>query len=157
MHPLAIRYPRAGKVIFEQNNAEIALGKWEVLHSVSPSPLTILAVGERCITAGQKVVKDLQEKGLDASLVNARFVKPLDEALLRSLSGTVITIEDNVRLGGFGNAVNNFVTENQLPVTVKTFAYRDEFIVQGGIAQLQSKYGVGCIEIEKYAEEILQK
>ena len=150
--PLAIRYPRAGKIIFQSSNLPISYGKWEYLHN-SKSDATILAVGERCLSIAMKVVDGLHEVGLDASVVNARFVKPLDEELLQGLHGLVVTIEDNVKNGGFGSMVTNFVNDEKLPVCVKTFAYADEFIVQGSIARLQAKYGVSC---EKIKECILQ-
>ena len=154
-HPLAIRYPRAGKIVFHGDGEKIALGKWEYLQKSTDGKLTLLAVGERCLTIATKVAASLSKKGMEISVVNARFVKPLDEALLRSLQGTVVTIEDNVLLGGFGSMVNTFVMQNELPLTVKSFAYRDEFIVQGGVAQLQREYGVSCEEIEQYALKVL--
>ncbi len=154
-HPLAIRYPRAGKIVFEGDGEALRLGKWEYLQKADDGKLTLLAVGERCLTIATKVAATLLEKGVRASVVNARFVKPLDEELLRSLTGTVVTIEDNVLLGGFGSMVNTFVMQNELPLTVKAFAYRDEFIVQGGVAQLQREYGVSCEEIEQYALKVL--
>ena len=156
-HPLAIRYPRAGKVVFGGDGGELQLGKWEYLEKSEDKRLTILAVGERCLTIATRVAADLQKQGKQVSVVNARFVKPLDEELLRSLSGTIITVEDNVLLGGFGSMVNTFVMQNNLPLTVKSFAYRDEFIVQGGVAQLQREYGVNCEDIERFALTVLNE
>lgn len=152
--PLAIRYPRAGKIIFQSSLAPISYGKWEYLHN-SESDVTILAVGERCLSIAMKVVGALQEAGLDASVVNARFVKPLDEELLQELYGLVVTIEDNVKNGGFGSMVTSFANDKKLPVFVKTFAYDDEFIVQGSIARLQAKYGVSCEKIKEYVLQYL--
>jgi len=89
--------------------------------------------------------------------VNARFVKPLDTELLQSLSGTVITMEDNVLLGGFGSMVGTYVSQNRLPLTVKNFAYRDEFIVQGNVGELQAEYGVDTKEIVRYIQDSLKQ
>ena len=155
--PLAIRYPRAGNVIFEAKAGEIVLGKWEYLRKAKDSNATILAVGERCLILAMGIANELQKDGVEVSVVNARFVKPLDEDLLKTLSGTVVTMEDNVLNGGFGSMVTTFATENNLPVCVKNFAYRDEFIVQGSVGELQSEYGVNAQEIAQYIKNQQKK
>ena len=88
--------------------------------------------------------------GKEFSVVNARFVKPLDTLLLDSLSGDIVTIEDNVALGGFGSLVTGYMAANHKKNTVKVFAYRDEFIRHGAISELQSEYGVNTQEIQAY-------
>lgn len=157
-HPLAIRYPRAGKVVFGGENTPIQAGKWEYLHKTkgNPAKLTILATGERCLIIAMKILQNAQAQGLDFDIVNARFVKPLDEELLKDLqSDYVVTMEDNVSFGGFGSMVCLKMNEMGLKAKVKTFAYRDEFIPQGSIASLQSEYGVNCTEIEDYIKSVL--
>ena len=157
-HPLAIRYPRAGKVLFEGENAPIQPGKWEYLHKSKekPAKLTVLAAGERCLIIAMKLLQNVQAQGLDFDIVNARFVKPLDVELLANLnSDYVITMEDNVQLGGFGSMVCSKMSEMGSCAKVKTFAYRDEFIPQGSIASLQSEYGVNCAEIEAFIKSVL--
>ncbi len=155
-HPLAIRYPRAGRVLFPTENKPVELGKWEYLQKKEGACATILAAGERCLIIAMKVAQALQEKGKDIDVVNARFVKPLDSELLENLQCEhVITMEDNVFLGGFGSAVNGELIKREKNCKIKNFAYRDEFIPQGGVAQLQAEYGVSCTEIEKYLTEVL--
>ena len=93
---------------------------------------------------------------MEFDVVNARFVKPLDEVLLADIqSEYVITMEDNVQIGGFGSMVCSKMSEMGKATKVKTFAYRDEFIPQGSIASLQSEYGVNCLEIENYIKSVL--
>ncbi len=155
-HPLAIRYPRAGKVLFTGENDRIQEGKWEYLHREPNARATVLATGERSLIIAMKVLRNLQKQGKGFNVVNARFVKPLDETLLKNDPSTyIVTIEDNVFLGGFGSIVNGFVMRERLRKTVKNFAYRDEFIPQGRIADLQSEYGVDCAELETYLTSIL--
>lgn len=157
-HPLAIRYPRAGKVLFEGENKEIQPGKWEYLHKSTEKggKVTVLAAGERCLIIAMKVLQNLQAQGLDFDVVNARFVKPLDEDLLKGLqSEYVITMEDNVQLGGFGSMVCSKMNEFHSSAKIKTFAYRDEFIPQGNVADLQGEYGVNCKAIEEYIKSVL--
>ena len=156
-HPLAIRYPRAGRVVFtEGEGKEIELGKWEYLHRGNKNKATLIATGERCMIIAMKILQNLQKEGLDCDIVNARFVKPLDETLLNALSSEyVITMEDNVAFGGFGALVSQYLLQNDKACKIKTFAYRDEFIPQGSVSELQAEYGVSCKEIESYLKSIL--
>ena len=102
-------------------------------------------------------MQNLQKEGLSFDVINARFVKPLDVELLEKLqSEYVITVEDNVLLGGFGSMVAMKINEMGKNVCVKNFAYRDQFIPQGKIADLQSEYGVSCEEIQEYITSILK-
>ncbi len=152
--PLAIRYPRAGKILFEGTETEIVPGKWEYMHR-SNANVTVLAVGERCLTIAMKILQGLQKEGKDFSVVNARFVKPLDTDLLDSLQGRVITLEDNVAIGGFGSTVGGYLAKTGSTCQLKTFAYEDKFIPQGGVVQLQREHGVNCDEIRTYIVENL--
>jgi 1-deoxy-D-xylulose-5-phosphate synthase len=104
-----------------------------------------------------RILQKLKEESLGFDVVNARFVKPLDEDLLNRIdSKFVITMEDNVLFGGFGSLVNGFMSAQNKTCKVKNFAYRDEFIPQGAIASLQSAYGVDESEVEEYILSILQ-
>ncbi len=152
-HPLAIRYPRAGKVVFPTSEP-LELGKWEYLQKTEGAKAVVLATGERCLIIAMKVAQRLQEQGKAVDVVNARFVKPLDRELLRALDcEIVVTMEDNVAIGGFGSAVNGALIELGKRCEIKNFAYRDEFIPQGSVSALQAEYGVNCVEIEKYLSE----
>ena len=159
-HPLAIRYPRAGRVLFEGGNSTIKVGEWEYLHRTKVEEgkkVAVLAAGERCLIIAMKILKNLQEKGLDFDVVNARFVKPLDMEFIKNTDAThVITLEDNVANGGFGQAVSIALLQADKSCLIKNYAYRDEFIPQGGVAALQAEYGVNCKEIEEFIKSILQ-
>jgi len=155
-HPLAIRYPRAGKVLFTGDGKDIKLGKWEYLHKADNAKVTVLAAGERCLIMAMNILQNLQKKGLDFDVVNARFVKPLDEELLKNLqSEYVVTLEDNMLLGGFGSMVCTRLNMLEKPCKIKNFAYCDKFIPQGSIAQLQQEFGVNSEEIEAYIKGVL--
>ena len=160
MHPLAIRYPRAGKIVFDRTEQPLEVGKWEYLHRENESKhakITVVASGERCLIIAMKVLQRLTPKGLGFDIVNARFVKPLDVEMLRELQSThLITIEDNVFLGGLGSMINGEVIRLNKSIVTKNFAYRDEFIPQGSISALQAEYGVNCQDIQEYIEEILK-
>ncbi len=158
-HPLAIRYPRSGKVVFSSANEDIKVGKWEYLYknTENSAKATIIATGERSLIVAMKVRQNLEKRGKIVDVVNARFVKPVDKEFLENLqSEYVVTIEDNVFLGGLGSLVNGELIAMEKACKIKNFAYRDEFIPQGKVAQLQCDYGVNCLEIEEYLARVLQ-
>lgn len=147
-HPLAIRYPRSGK---EGAIKPVEIGKFEVLHS-SMSDVIIFAAGEFCITLAQRVRGKLLEKGFDATIVNARFIKPLDEEFLRKIPQKyVVTIEDNAVIGGFGDAVNRALLNSGK--VLKNFGYADRFIPHGQKGSLAEKNGLSGEEIFNYISE----
>ena len=101
--PIAVRYPRGEAYTgLKEFRAPICLGKSEVIHE--GSRVALLAVGSM-VKMAEEVQKQLKERmDMDAALVNARFVKPIDEELLRSFADTyelVVTLEENVKDGGF--------------------------------------------------------
>lgn len=157
-HPLAIRYPRSGKVVFSSSSNEIVVGKWEYLYKnpENSAKAAIIATGERSLIIAMKVRQNLEKQGKNVDVVNARFVKPLDKDFLSNMQYEhIVTIEDNVFLGGLGSLINGELIAMDKHCKVKNFAYRDEFIPQGKVGQLQSEYGVNCIEIEEYLTRVL--
>lgn len=111
--PIAVRYPRGEAYTgLKEFRAPICLGKSEVIHE--GSRVALLAVGSM-VKMAEEVQKQLKERmDMDAALVNARFVKPIDEELLRSFADTyelVVTLEENVKDGGFGERVLAFAEE----------------------------------------------
>ena len=155
-HPLAIRYPRSGVKSFKGEAEEVELGRWEYIRR-GEEDLAIIATGERCMTIAMEICEQLDEMNHSVDVINARFVKPIDENMLRSLNKqNIITIEDNVAIGGLGAMINNFVTQNSMSYKVKNFAYRDEFIHHGSVPSLQKKFGVNKESIKAYILECLQ-
>ena len=156
LHPLVIRYPRLGKAVFEAQNGEkkpIELGKWEYLHKSENAKLTVIGAGERVLTLAENIRLELNGLGLDFDIVNARFVKPVDEEMLSSIRGTIVTMEDNVKIGGFGESVKRALSNTKQ--TVKIFAYDDQFIPQGTVSELQEEYGLSREAIKNYIQGVL--
>ena len=128
--PVAVRYPRGnapGENI-EKNINTIELGKAKTLRLMESSRVAILSFGS-LLDISEKVAKEI-----DATLVDMRFVKPLDESLLMELSHShslFVTVEENVIAGGAGSAVNEFVNTNSLSVKLLNFGVPDEFPVVG--------------------------
>jgi len=138
--PTAIRYPR-GKgngMPVERNAPPIGFGKWELLKD--GNDVAILAVGSTvypALAAAQK----LMECGIDAAVVNARFLKPMDDELLHRLgkkTGRVLTVEEGQLAGGFGSAV----MEKLGDFKVKCLGIPDVFVEQGTQEYLRDKYRI---------------
>lgn len=145
-YPLAIRYPREGKVIFKQHTSVQYL-KWEFLLK-NEGNIIILACGERAVTQSLAAAQDLQNN-VKISVVNARFVKPLDKELLDSIrEKIIITVEDNQLIGGFGSLINNYFSDQDKKI--KNFAYVDRFIPQGSVNELMRDYGLSDKAIVEY-------
>ena len=128
--PVAVRYPRGnapGENI-EKNTNTIELGKAKILELKESSTVAILSFGS-LLDISEEVAKEI-----DATLVDMRFVKPLDENLIKELSAShdlFVTVEENVIAGGAGSAVNEFVNANSLPIKLLNFGIPDEFPVVG--------------------------
>lgn len=154
--PIAVRYPRGEAYTgLKEFRAPICLGKSEVIHE--GSRVALLAVGSM-VKMAEEVQKQLKERmDMDAALVNARFVKPIDEELLRSFADTyelVVTLEENVKDGGFGERVLAFAEEEDLPFGVEIIALPDRFIPHGSVLYQMKQVGFTpediCGRIEEY-------
>lgn len=154
--PIAVRYPRGEAYTgLKEFRAPICLGKSEVIHE--GSRVALLAVGSM-VKMAEEVQKQLKERmDMDTALVNARFVKPIDEELLRSFADTyelVVTLEENVKDGGFGERVLAFAEEEDLPFGVEIIALPDRFIPHGSVLYQMKQVGFTpediCGRIEEY-------
>ena len=151
--PCAIRYPKgdAFNVNIEQGDYVID-GHSEVLKE--GKDLVILAVG-KMVAVGLEACAKLKSRGIDAGLINIRFVKPLDkESILRAARNNkcLVTLEDNVLDGGFGmKAVTLLAQEGITDVRVKVISWPDQFIEQGSTEELFEKYG---LDSENVAERV---
>lgn len=93
----------------------------------------------------------MSETGVRVSVINARFVKPLDNEILDNLKEKyIITVEDNMLLGGFGSLIDVYFSGSQK--IVKNFAYGDKFIPHGGVSELMAEYGVSGEAITEYVK-----
>lgn len=154
--PVAVRYPRGEAYTgLKEFRAPIRPGKSEVIYA--GSKIALLAVGSM-VKMAEEVRKQLKERmGIDAALVNARFVKPIDEELLCSLTDDydlVVTMEENVKDGGFGERVLSFAEEKELPFGVEIVALPDRFIPHGSVSYQMKQVGFTvediCGRIEEY-------
>jgi 1-deoxy-D-xylulose-5-phosphate synthase len=156
--PVAIRYPR-GKgegVAMDGMLMALEVGKGEVL--VDGRDLLLVPVGSMVYRACE-AARQLREEGIEAAVVNPRFIKPLDSALLCSMAqgiGRVVTIEENILAGGFGSAVIELFQERGLShVKVLRIGIPDQFLDHGPQGVLREKCGLGLQGILERARSFL--
>jgi 1-deoxy-D-xylulose-5-phosphate synthase len=130
--PIALRYPRGeSSGVPLENFKEIEIGKGEIIKE--GSDIAILSVGNMVLNS-VKAAEILKEKGIDAEVINMRFVKPLDAELLKYAFGKfqkLITIEDNSIIGGFGSAVSEFAEQYRYKNDIILHGLPDKFIEHG--------------------------
>jgi 1-deoxy-D-xylulose-5-phosphate synthase len=126
--PIAMRYPRGNGVgvpLMEEGWEALPIGKGEILRN--GDDILLLGYGTMVYTAMQ-VAEMLSEHGVEATVINARFVKPLDTELILPLAqriGKVVTLEEGCLMGGFGSAVAEALMDNNVLVPVKRFGVPD--------------------------------
>jgi 1-deoxy-D-xylulose-5-phosphate synthase len=154
--PFAIRYPRDNSETPRTRAPRVLpIGEWEIL-SPGDWDTTLLAVGSM-IPLARAVAARLEERGLAPTLVNARFVKPLDLTMLRAAAQNarlVATFEENSLLGGFGAAIHEASVEHGLGLSGRLthFGLPDRFVDHGSRAELLADVG---LTPERIAEQIL--
>lgn len=153
-HPVAIRYPRG--VAYEgmkKFRAPIEYGKSEVLYE--EEDIVVIFVGHMAELA-DRVRRGIKDTGYSCSLVNARFVKPLDTSLLEELAKDhrlFVTIEENVLTGGFGEQVADYISRAGLDVRVRSIGISDEYVEHGNVEVLRKEVGLDKDVIVKQAVE----
>ena len=157
--PFAIRYPKDTSWRFdpEERYTLIPIGRWEVLRT--GGDLCVLAVGALVNTA-LDVAARLAHAGIDTEVINARFVKPLDQAMLDRIARShrlVVTIEEANRRGGFGQAVAQNLASRPEPVAVHGIAIDDCPVPHGARPILLDWAGLSAGRIEKRIRSILDE
>ena len=150
--PVAIRYPKGDAYGgYSEQQAPMEYGKSEVL--MEGSEIALLAVGSMVKTAGE-VAEALRGEGRKVSLINVRFISPIDTDILEKLSRkhrVFVTLEENVKNGGYGQKVADYLMETKKQnIKLINIAVPDQYIEQGSVGQLHKKFGLD-------AESILKK
>lgn len=146
--PVAIRYPRGNSYYLETGSYEpINLGRYEILSQ--GKGIVILAIGSMVKNA-LEAREILLEEGINPTIVNARFLKPIDKELLDRLfkdHKKVVTIEDNVITGGFSTNINKFIIDNKYDIDIINIALPEEFIPHGSVDEIYNSVGLSPIKI----------
>ncbi len=163
--PVSLRYPR-GKGLGVPISSELhalEVGKAELLSPISieaaeQQDVAILAYGST-VAQAELAARELQDEGIHAAVVNARWAKPLDEELiLRLARGTrrLITIEDHIVLGGFGSAVLELLEQHGLKdVEVRVIGLPDTFVEHGAPTILKELYGISSSRLKEVARSLV--
>ena len=158
--PIAIRYPRGSAcLLFHEFKAPVVYGHSEImyvgndmyqgeslkeiLHTVKYD-IALLALGSMVITA-DNVRKSLIEQGYTVTLVNARFVKPVDKDMLDYVCHNhrlIVTLEENVSSGGFGRTVCQYISDSEYENTVLSISLPDDYIEHGSVDILRHETGI---------------
>ncbi len=140
--PVAIRYPRGSGIgCDKQDTAPIEIGKGEILRE--GEDLLIVAIGSTVYPA-LSAAESLSNKGIDAAVVNARFINPLDTEMICKMAkktGRVMTVEENQLAGGFGSSILEMLSNNNIyNIKTRCIGIPDTFVEQGTQQYLRSKY-----------------
>ena len=151
-HPIAVRYPRGEAYAGLKSYRErVSYGKSEVI--IREHEIALLAVGSMVKTAEQ-IQKLLKSMGYFCSLVNVRFVKPLDTELLDDFAEShelLVTLEENVITGGYGEQVLHYFSQKEqqgMPVLMN-FALEDKYVEQGSVEILKKEHGLDVESVLK--------
>ena len=152
--PVAVRYPKGEAYDgLKEYRAPVSYGKSEMIHM--GREIALVAVGSMVKTA-VSVEEALKQRGYEVTLINARFVKPLDEEMLLQLLENhrlVVTMEENVFRGGFGEAVSDFYRNRGASAEVLNIAIPDRYIEHGSVDILKKEAGIDAESVVKAIEE----
>ena len=154
--PIAIRYAREGDDMGPhlRDHAPMRVGTWEEM--IAGADAMFLAVG-RMVSVAMRAAMALMEKGVSCGVIDARFIKPLDENMLRAAAekyGLLVTLEDNVVSGGFGSAVNERLHAWGLKSDVLNLGVPDHFIEQGTVSQQMADCG---LDVDSVAATVMRR
>ncbi len=150
--PFVLRYPRGAgfNVPLDKDLKTLDIGKGTWL--TKGKDVTILAIGNRVYPA-LKAAELLREKGVDAGVINMRFIKPLDTALIDEAvkrTAKLVTVEDNMLAGGFGSAVAEYLEDTNKKAHLLRLGIADEFVPHGKSALLYDQLGLSEQTIAKH-------
>jgi len=148
--PIAVRYPRGTAYQgLRDFRPPVEYGKSEIIYD--EDGIVLLAAGSM-VKVAEQVRQTLKEIGYNCSLVNARFLKPIDEKTISEIAKDhklIVTLEENVINGGFGEHVLRYVNETGLDVAVRIIAIPDEYIEHGNVDLLKKEVGIDAESITK--------
>jgi len=158
--PIAVRYPRVNGVGVKMDKTlrPIPIGTWEVVRN--GESVAVLALGPM-VQLAEQAAQLLQPLGISVRIVNARFIKPLDEEMLLQLAREgfdIVTVEEGARLGGMGSAVLEFYSDRNIhDIRVKNIAVPDYFVQHGSVGEQRREVGLTAENLAAHIQSILQE
>ena len=154
--PVYLRFGRPVVPNFTPENQQFEIGKANILKT--GNDVTIIATGH-LVWESLAAAEQLQEKGIDAEVINIHTIKPLDEAsILQSVQKTkcVVTAEEHLRNGGLGDSIAQLLVR-KFPIPMEMVAVNDSFGESGTPEQLMQKYGLDAQHVMRAAENVLKR
>lgn len=153
--PVAIRYPRGGDNtdLMMKPLTDFKKGKWEILHR--EGNIAVIAVG-KMVQMVLKAREKLKSQGIDITIINANFIKPIDKSMIKYLISNnykIVTVEDNVKLGGLGSMVLEYANSIDKDVKILNLGYEDNFISHGSMEIL---YKINKLDANGIIESIVK-
>ena len=157
--PASVRYPRGVSmgVPMDRELKELPIGKGELLRE--GTDVAIIAIGVS-VWPAVKAAEQLSQEGLSTAVINARFVKPLDQELIVGVAKRVryvVTVEEGCKMGGFGSAVLEALSDAGVNVRTKVLGLPDWYIEQGPQDLLRERYGLTTDGIYRSVKELVTK
>ena len=155
--PFSIRYPKASSVVFDETGQMelLPIGSWETCKQ--GTDIAILAVGPMVYTA-LEVANKMKDSGVSVEVVNCRFIKPMDIACLnniRSRFSTIVTLEEGIINGGFGDGVSGWLLEAGFSGRLKRLGLPDTFVEHGSRDQILNMLGLDIDGILKTIQNMV--
>lgn len=148
--PSAIRYPRgASDDRLPEARSPIELGKAEVLSRPDRAAICLVAIGSM-VSVAWEAAAELSRHGIDASVINARFAKPIDVDTIVAVAGglqLIVTLEENVRTGGFGQQVLDELARRHVSIPLEIVALPDAFIEHGAQPLIRADAGISAADV----------
>jgi len=157
-HPIAIRYPRSTGLGVKLDNElhDIPIGKGEILRL--GEDVAIIAIGS-VVAPAVKAAQELASSGVEVTVFNARFAKPLDKELITDIASRtkrIITVEENALNGGFGSSVTGLLRESGMgDIQIRSLGIPDEFVEQGSQTELRARYSLDAKGIKQQVLKML--
>lgn len=156
--PIAIRYPRGnglGVDILPQRQ-QLPIGSWERL--AEGTDVALISYGPTVETISE-VAASLERQGIHATVINARYIKPMDTAMLHELGASnipIVTVEENMLNGGLGSQISNFMTDNSYHNKIKRLGIDDVYIEHGDVERILADIGLDAASIEQTVLKLLK-
>ncbi|MDR2017674.1 MAG: 1-deoxy-D-xylulose-5-phosphate synthase [Syntrophobacterales bacterium] len=158
--PAAVRYPRGETVgvVLESEFYEIPLGTWEILRE-GGGDIAVIACGTTVYPA-LAAASELEREGINCTVINGRFIKPLDMEMLSAVADRterILTVEESTTIGGFGSGVSEMLSNAGITIPVKHMGLPDEFLPHGSQATLRKRAGLDKEGIKKAVRDWLKR
>lgn len=157
--PICLRYPRGNvygvdaHVLYDP----VTIGSWEYL--AEGDVLSVVSYGPT-LEVVQQVAESLKEEGIDINVINARFIKPMDEAMLHDLGKAnkpMLIVEESMLVGGLGSMIGSFMLDNQYKNPIQRIGIGNEYIEHGDVNQLLDDIGISFENIKSTVKEMVSR